>query len=57
MEEATRLGPHPSEMGDPLRFKQTSFPQFHIRTVQQDEYACSCGLRWDVSEDDPHATT
>ena len=26
----------------------------HIRTREGDEFACSCGLRWDVKEDDPH---
>lgn len=26
----------------------------HVRSIQQDEYACSCGLRWDTNEDDPH---
>ena len=26
----------------------------HVRTREQDEYACTCGLRWDVKEDDPH---
>ena len=25
------------------------------RTIREgDEYACSCGLRWDIDEDDPH---
>ena len=25
------------------------------RTIREnDEYACSCGLRWDVKEPDPH---
>lgn len=26
----------------------------HIMTRENDEYACSCGLRWDVKEEDPH---
>ena len=26
----------------------------HTRTRENDEYACSCGLRWDIKEDDPH---
>ena len=26
----------------------------HVRTREGDEMACSCGLRWDVKEDDPH---
>ena len=27
----------------------------HKVTREGDEYACSCGLRWDIGEDDPHA--
>ena len=26
----------------------------HLRTREEDEYACTCGLRWDVKEEDPH---
>ena len=26
----------------------------HIITRENDELACSCGLRWDIDEDDPH---
>ncbi len=26
----------------------------HIQRREADEYACSCGLRWSVGEDDPH---
>ena len=30
----------------------------HKHRIQRegDEYACSCGLRWDIAEDDPHGT-
>lgn len=26
----------------------------HRTTRENDEYVCSCGLRWDIDEDDPH---
>lgn len=26
----------------------------HRTTREGDEYVCSCGLRWDIDEDDPH---
>ena len=26
----------------------------HQVTRECDEYACTCGLRWDVKEEDPH---
>ena len=26
----------------------------HKVTREGDEYACVCGLRWDINEDDPH---
>lgn len=26
----------------------------HLQRREADEYACSCGLRWSVGEDDPH---
>jgi hypothetical protein len=26
----------------------------HVKTREEDEYACSCGLRWGVKEEDPH---
>lgn len=26
----------------------------HIKTQEGDEMVCSCGLRWDVGEADPH---
>lgn len=26
----------------------------HRITREGDEYVCSCGLRWDIDEDDPH---
>ena len=26
----------------------------HIKTREGDEMVCSCGLRWEVGEDDPH---
>jgi len=26
----------------------------HDVTREGDEYACTCGLRWDINEDDPH---
>ena len=26
----------------------------HRQTREGDEYACTCGLRWDVKEEDPH---
>ena len=28
----------------------------HIKTREGDEMVCSCGLRWEVGEDDPHPT-
>lgn len=43
---------------DPLR-DHISNPRIeirpnHIQHREQDEHACSCGLRWGVDEDDPH---
>jgi hypothetical protein len=29
----------------------------HVWQRQQDEYACSCGARWDVSDGDEHPPT
>lgn len=29
----------------------------HIKTQEGDEMVCSCGLRWEVGEDDPHPVT
>lgn len=29
----------------------------HNLTREGDEWVCSCGLRWDTDEDDPHPTT
>jgi hypothetical protein len=26
----------------------------HRQTRENDEYACSCGLRWGIREEDPH---
>jgi hypothetical protein len=26
----------------------------HLQTREQDEFACTCGLRWGVKERDPH---
>lgn len=26
----------------------------HYKTRENDEYACTCGLRWDIKEPDPH---
>lgn len=26
----------------------------HRITREGDEYVCTCGLRWDIDEDDPH---
>lgn len=26
----------------------------HITIREGDEYACSCGLRWDIDKDNPH---
>lgn len=28
--------------------------QNHRITREGDEYVCTCGLRWDIDEDDPH---
>lgn len=29
----------------------------HSTTQENDEYVCTCGLRWDTQEDDPHPST
>ena len=29
----------------------------HNLTREGDEWVCSCGLRWDTDEDDPHPKT
>lgn len=31
--------------------------QNHRITREGDEYVCTCGLRWDIDEDDPHHKT
>lgn len=42
----------------PLTLDQTQHPiKGHVRWRENDEYACSCRLRWGVDEDDPHGTT
>ncbi len=29
----------------------------HKVTRENDEYTCTCGLRWDIDEEDPHTLT
>jgi hypothetical protein len=45
--------PDPLKSQEGRRFHLMNMPEPHIHRRETDEYACSCGARWDVSEEHP----